>query len=65
MMKKGPESEMQRPTKTTVTLPSDLYGQMWQVIANERSAGKKVTAQDIMIEALRDHLTARQKEVAA
>jgi|GEM_PF-5160269 len=56
---------MQRPTKTTVTLPSDLYGQMWQVIANERSAGKKVTAQDIMIEALRDHLTARQKEVAA
>jgi hypothetical protein len=66
MVKKGPESEMvQKPTKTTVTLPSDLYGQMWQLVANSRSAGKKVTAQDIMLEALREYLAARKKEAAA
>ncbi len=56
---------IQKPTKTTITLPSDLYGQVWQLVAKERSAGKKVTAQDIMLEALREYLAAKQKEAAA
>lgn len=64
--KKGPESVMvQRPTKTTVNLPPDLYGEVWQLIARERSGGKRLTTQDIMIDALRVYLNSKRKEAAA
>lgn len=52
-------------TKTTASIPADLYGQMWQLIASERSAGRRLTAQDIMVEALRDYLESRKKDAAA
>jgi hypothetical protein len=65
MQKKGPQSEMvAKRTKTTASIPADLYGQMWQLIANERIAGRRLTAQDIMIDALRKYLEARKKAVA-
>lgn len=54
-----------KPTKTTACIPADLYGQMWQLIACERSAGRKLTAQAIMVEALREYLEARKKGAAA
>src|SRR4051812_39745314 len=45
MQKKGPQSEMvAKRTKTTASIPADLYGQMWQLIANERIAGRRLTA---------------------
>jgi hypothetical protein len=66
MQKKGPQSEMiAKRTKTTASIPADLYGQMWQLIANERIAGRKLTAQDIMIDALREYLETRRKETVA
>ena len=66
MQKKGPQSEMvAKRTKTTASIPADLYGQMWQLIANERIAGRRLTAQDIMIDALREYLEARRKEAVA
>ena len=66
MQKKGPQSEMiAKRTKTTASIPADLYGQMWQLIANERIAGRRLTAQDIMIDALREYLEARKKEAVA
>jgi hypothetical protein len=66
MQKKGPQSEMiVKRTKTTASIPADLYGQMWQLIANERIAGRRLTAQDIMIDALREYLEARKKEAVA
>jgi hypothetical protein len=66
MPKKGPQSEMvAKRTKTTASIPADLYGQMWQLIANERSAGRRLTAQDIMIDALREYLEARKREAVA
>jgi hypothetical protein len=66
MQKKGPQSEMVgKRTKTTASIPADLYGQMWQLIANERIAGRRLTAQDIMIDALREYLEARKNEAAA
>lgn len=66
MLKKGPQGEtMAKRTKTTASIPADLYGQMWQLIANERIAGRRLTAQNIMIEALREYLEARKKEAAA
>jgi hypothetical protein len=52
-------------TKTTASIPADLYGQMWQLIACERSEGKRTTAQAIMIEALREYLEARKKGASA
>jgi hypothetical protein len=65
MQKKGPQSEMiAKRTKTTASIPADLYGQMWQLIADERIAGRRLTAQDIMIHALREYLEARKKAVA-
>jgi hypothetical protein len=54
-----------RPTKTTANLPADLYGQMWQLIARERGAGRRLTAQTVMVEALREYLKARKKGGAA
>ena len=66
MQRKGPQSEMiAKRTKTTASIPADLYGQMWQLIANERVAGRRLTAQDIMIDALREYLEARKKEAVA
>ena len=66
MQKKGPQSEMvAKRTKTTASIPADLYGQMWQLIANERIAGRRLTAQDIMIDALREYLEARRKAAVA
>lgn len=66
MQKKGPQSEMiAKRTKTTASIPADLYGQMWQLIANERIAGRRLTAQDIMIDALREYLEAKKKEAVA
>lgn len=66
MQKKGPQSDMEaKRTKTTASIPADLYGQMWHLIASERSAGRRLTAQDIMIEALREYLDSRKKEAAA
>ena len=66
MQRKGPQSEMTtKRTKTTASIPADLYGQMWQLIANERVAGRRLTAQDIMIDALREYLEARKKEAVA
>jgi hypothetical protein len=50
-----------RPTKTTANLPAELYGQMWQWIARERGAGRRLTAQSVMVEALREYLKARKK----
>ena len=55
----------EKRTKTTACIPADLYGMMWHLIASERSAGKRLTAQDIMIEALREYLEARRKDAAA
>ena len=54
-----------RPTKTTANLPAELYGQMWQWIARERGAGRRLTAQTVMVEALREYLKARKKGGAA
>jgi hypothetical protein len=54
-----------RPTKTTACLPAELYGQMWQLIARERGAGRRLTAQTVMVEALREYLKARKKGGAA
>jgi hypothetical protein len=63
---RGPRREMSdKRTKTTASIPADLYGQMWQLIASERSAGRRLTAQDIMVEALRDYLESRKKDAAA
>jgi hypothetical protein len=53
------------PTKTTASLPAELYGQMWQLIARERGAGRRLTAQTVMVEALREYLKARKKGGAA
>lgn len=64
--KKGPQSEMiTKRTKTTASIPADLYGQMWHLIASERGAGRRLTAQDIMIKALREYLETRKKDAAA
>jgi len=66
MLKKDPQREMlEKRTKTTASIPADLYGQMWHLIASERSAGRRLTAQDVMIEALRDYLESRKKDAAA
>ncbi len=66
MLKKRPQSEMvAKRTKTTANIPADLYGQMWHLIANERCAGRRLTAPDIMIDALRDYLDVRKKDAAA
>jgi hypothetical protein len=54
-----------KQTKTTANIPADLYGQMWQLIACERTAGRRLTAQAIMVEALREYLEARKKDAAA
>jgi len=54
-----------KPTKTTASIPADLYGQMWHLIARERSAGRRLTAQEIMIDALRIYLADRLKVDAA
>ena len=54
-----------RPPKTTANLPAELYGQMWQWIARERGAGRRLTAQAVMVEALREYLKARKKGGAA
>jgi hypothetical protein len=54
-----------RPTKTTASLPAEIYGQMWQLIARERGAGRRLTAQTVMVEALREYLKARKKGGAA
>ena len=50
---------------TTANLPAELYGQMWQWIARERGAGRRLTAQAVMVEALREYLKARKKGGAA
>ena len=66
MLKREPQRESaEKRTKTTTSLPADLYGQMWRLIARERSAGHRLTAQDVMLEALREYLNAREKGVAA
>ena len=66
MQKKGPKSEMTlKRTKTTVSIPADLYGLMWQLIGSERGAGRMLTAQDIIIDALRNYLETRKKAAAA
>ena len=56
---------IEKRTKTTASIPADLYGQMWSLIASERSAGHRLTAQDVMIEALREYLVSRRKDAAA
>jgi hypothetical protein len=63
--KKRQDKTLVKPTKTTACIPADLYGQMWHLIACERSAGRKLTAQAIMVEALREYLEARKKGAAA
>ncbi len=66
VVKKGPESEMmQKPTKTTVSLPADLASEIWEMIAQERRAGRRITQQDIMLGALREYFAGRKKEAAA
>jgi hypothetical protein len=66
MRKKGPEKQdVVKPTKTTVSVPADLYAEMWFLMAGERGAGRKLTAQEIMIDALRDYLHARKQAAAA
>jgi hypothetical protein len=54
-----------RPTKTTASIPADLYGQMWQFIARARTRGQKLTVQQILITALRDYLLKEAKDAAA
>jgi hypothetical protein len=38
---------------------------MWQLIGSERGAGRMLTAQDIIIDALRNYLETRKKAAAA
>jgi hypothetical protein len=59
------EKTAEKRTKTTACIPADLYGMMWQLIASERGAGRRLTAQDVMIEALREYLETRRKDAAA
>lgn len=55
----------ERPTKTTASIPADLYGQMWQFIARARTRGQKLTVQQILITALRDYLHEHARDAAA
>ena len=54
-----------KPTKTTASIPSDLYGQLWSLIARERTRGNKLTIQQVLIDSLRSYLAERIKEDAA
>jgi hypothetical protein len=66
VMKKMPENEMvQKPTKTTVSLPADLGSEIWDMIAEERRAGRRVTQQDILLDALRCYFAGRKKAAVA
>ena len=58
-------TELEKPTKTTASIPADLYGQMWHLIAHERSHGRKLTVQQVLIASLRSYLEERVKEDAA
>jgi hypothetical protein len=63
--KKRQEKILVKPTKTTACIPADLYGQMWHLIACERSAGRRLTTQAIMVETLRKYLETRKTGTAA
>lgn len=50
-----------KPTKTTASIPADLYGQMWAQIAEARRRGVKLTVQQILVSALRDYLAGKDE----
>jgi len=65
VLPRSEEATLDKPTKTTASIPSDLYGQLWSLIARERTRGNKLTIQQVLIDSLRTYLAERLKEDAA
>lgn len=51
-----------KPTKTTLVLPPDLYGDVWDMIAAEKKKGRRATMQDLLQEAVQEYVDRRKKK---